>query len=204
MILPVGSSPPGNRSLPDLGADDAGFAFLHHVDLVDKASVEDFLGIDFLVVGGVPHQRVVALVLPVAGVDLAAPEHRRGVLHLGQPLHRLHILVVHPPPAVFGHALVGDAGLLGLHEQRVGRHVAQLRPEQTSQTHPRAQHHRQHEDTPEDPQRSHDTALAVPGDGLPDFVPAVCVEKGHGFICCNAERRSFSVVPRGRRGCTRR
>ena len=166
----------------DLCADDADLAFLHHVHLVDETAVEDFLRVDLLVVGRVAHQRVVAFVFAVAAMHFVAPEYGRGVQHFGLFLDGLHVFVVHPPPAVLGHALVGNSRLFGLHEQRVGRHVAQLRPEQASETHAGAQHHREHEDAPEDPQRGHDAALAVPGDGLPDFVPTVCVEKGHGSL----------------------
>ena len=165
----------------DLGTDDADLALLRHVDVVDEAAVDDLLRVDLLVVGHVAHQRIVALAFVVAAMDLPAPVDARGVLHLLEPSDVFHVVVVHAPPAVLGHALVGKRGLRRLYEQRVGRHVAQLRPEQAPQPHAGTQQYGKHEDTPEDAQRRHDAALAVAGDRLPYLVPAVCIEKSHGF-----------------------
>ena len=170
----------GKEVFPHLGADDADLALALHVDVVDEASVEDLLRVDALVVGRITHQRVVALAVAAAAMEFAAPERGRGVEHFGQLFEDFDVAVDHAPPAVFGHAFVRYGGLLGLHEDGVGRHVAQLGPEQALQTHAGAEHDGKHEDAPEDAERRHDAAFAVARNGLPYLAPAVAVEKsGH-------------------------
>lgn len=162
-----------------LRADDADLAATGHIHLVDVTAVRDFLRLDALVVGRITHDGIIALALFVTAMLLVAPEDGRGVEHFGKLPHGVDVAVVHTPPSVFRHALVGDAGLLGLHQNGIGRHVAQLSAEHAREPHTGTEHHREHEDAPKDAQCRHDTPLAVAGDGLPDFVPAVYVEKMH-------------------------
>ena len=160
-----------------LRADDTDFAAAGHVHLVDVAAVGDFLRLDALEIGRITHDGIVALALFVAAMLFAAPEDGRVLEHLGQLAHGFDVAIVHAPPPVFRHTLVGNTGLLGVHQNGVGRHVAQLGAEQTREPCTGAEHRREHEDTPKDAQCRHDTAFAVSGDGLPDFVPAVYVEE---------------------------
>ena len=173
----------GEEVAPDLKSDYADFALAQFIDFVQVAPHENLLGGDLLHVGRVAHQSEFAFVVLVAHVALVAPANGRDVFDAGQFPERFQVVPVQFPATARRHTFVWDGGAVGHDENGVGGRTAQLGAEHAAQPRAGTQQDDQHEDTPEDTQRRHDAAPAVAGDRLPDFVPAIRIEKScHSLV----------------------